>query len=155
AGFFLASHLESVAATFHLPTLWGFYLTLGICVGAGNGFGYVVPTAVGSKWFPDKRGLIVGLMVGGYGAGSAIFGPLATSLLASGSGRSVFKILAAIFFAMTMLASYLLRNPPVGYQPAGWSPARATAAKPGIDVVASEMVRTRTFWALWVAYALG
>ena len=48
-GFFLASHLESLAAILHIPALWGFYLTVGICVGAGNGFGYVVPTAVGSK----------------------------------------------------------------------------------------------------------
>ena len=69
-GFFLASQIHSLLA---------FYLTIGVCVGAGNGFGYVVPTAVGSKWFPDKRGLIVGLMVGGYGAGSGIFGPLAST----------------------------------------------------------------------------
>jgi OFA family oxalate/formate antiporter-like MFS transporter len=45
--------------------------------GTGSGFGYVVPTSVGSKWFPDKRGLVIGLMVGGYGAGSGVFGPIA------------------------------------------------------------------------------
>jgi len=154
-GFFLASHLESVASTLHLPTLWGFYLTVGICVGAGNGFGYVVPTAVGSKWFPDKRGLIVGLMVGGYGAGSAVFGPLATNLIGSHGWRNTFQILAAIFFVMTMVAAYLLRNPPAGYRPPGWDPAKTTAVQAGVDVNAAQMVRTRTFWALWVAYALG
>jgi OFA family oxalate/formate antiporter-like MFS transporter len=65
-GFFLASFTNSLLT---------FYLTIGICVGMGNGFGYVVPTSVGSKWFPDKRGLIVGLMVGGYGAGSGVLVP--------------------------------------------------------------------------------
>ena len=56
------------------------YLIFGVVVGLGNGFGYATPVPVASKWFPDKRGLVVGLMVGGYGAGSAIFGPVATSL---------------------------------------------------------------------------
>jgi OFA family oxalate/formate antiporter-like MFS transporter len=155
-GFFMASHLARVASVLHVPTLWGFYLTLGICVGAGNGFGYVVPTAVGSKWFPDKRGLIVGLMVGGYGAGSAIFGPLASNLIESVGWRETFQILAGIFFVMTMTATYLLRNPPAGYRPAGWDPSQVRAAVPrGVDVDASQMVRTRTFWALWIAYALG
>ena len=60
-GFFLASYTRS------LPM---FYLTAGVIAGTGSGFGYVIPTSVGSKWFPDKRGLVIGLMVGGYGAGS-------------------------------------------------------------------------------------
>jgi len=146
-GFFLASHIHS------LPV---FYLTIGACVGTGNGFGYVVPTVVGSKWFPDKRGLIVGLMVGGYGAGSGIFGPLASSLMEHVGWRSTFQILSAIFFVMTMLATYLLKNPPAGYRPAGWDPTLVKASvSRSPDVPASQMVRTRTFWALWVAYCLG
>ena len=68
AGFFAASYTQS------LPM---FYLTAGVIAGTGSGFGYVVPTSVGSKWFPDKRGLVIGLMVGGYGAGSGVFGPIA------------------------------------------------------------------------------
>ena len=67
-GFFLASYTRS------LPM---FYLTAGVIAGTGSGFGYVIPTSVGSKWFPDKRGLVIGLMVGGYGAGSGVFGPIA------------------------------------------------------------------------------
>ena len=58
-GFFLAGYTRS------LPM---FYLTAGVIAGTGSGFGYVIPTSVGSKWFPDKRGLVIGLMVGGYGA---------------------------------------------------------------------------------------
>ena len=69
AGFILASFTSS---------LIGLYLSFGVVVGLGNGFGYATPTPVGSKWFPDKRGLVIGLMVGGYGAGSAILGSLAT-----------------------------------------------------------------------------
>ena len=45
--------------------LWWLYLSYGLIGGVGLGFGYIVPVAVLVKWFPDKRGLIVGLMVGG------------------------------------------------------------------------------------------
>src|SRR5262249_29942609 len=63
---------------------------------------------------------------------------------------------AALFFAMTVVATYLLQNPPAGYRPAGWDPAKARAAsRAGGDVRAADMIRTPTFWALWVAYALG
>src|SRR5207302_3005532 len=66
-GFFLASMTTS---------LLFLYVVFGLIVGAGNGFGYATPIPVASKWFPDKRGLVVGLMVGGYGASLAIIGPM-------------------------------------------------------------------------------
>src|SRR5207247_10308734 len=60
------------------------------------------------------------------------------------------------FRRMPRGGAYLLRNPPAGYRPAGWDPSKAGAvARGGADVQATEMVRTRTFWALWVAYCLG
>ena len=65
-GFFLCAY------TTNLTYLW---VCFGL-IGLGNGFGYATPIPVMAKWFPDKRGLAVGLAVGGYGAGSAIFGPL-------------------------------------------------------------------------------
>ncbi len=145
-GFLLASSINSLTT---------FYLTLGLCLGIGNGFGYVIPMSVASKWFPDKRGLIIGLMVGSYGAGSGIFGPLASKLIGQAGWRGVFQLYALIFFLMTMIAAYLLKNPPAGYQP----PRRlATGGRVGVhqvDVPASEMVRTSTFKFLWVAYCLG
>lgn len=144
-GFFLASYTQSLTA---------FYLTAGVIAGTGSGFGYVVPTAVGAKWFPDKRGLVVGMMVGGYGAGSGVFGPIASSLIDRVGWRTTFQILALVFFAMTLVATWLLRNPPVGYRPAGWDPSLAKRTA-GVDVPAREMLRTPTFYVLWIAYALG
>jgi OFA family oxalate/formate antiporter-like MFS transporter len=133
-----------------------FYLSIGVCLGIGVGFGYVVPMTVGAKWFPDKRGLIVGVMVAGSGLGSGIFGPLASSLIERVGWRSTVEILSAIFFVMTMLATYLLKAPPAGYSPPGWDPSRVSAASPrGADVATSQMVRSGGFWALWVAYCLG
>src|SRR5712672_250553 len=108
-----------------------------------------------AKWFPDKRGLAVGLAVGGYGAGSAIFGPLAQLKLIPAYGLpATFQILGGIFLVMTMVGAVLLRNPPQGYRPHGWSPvaAKNVAAR---EFTPGEMLRTRTFWLMWVGYALG
>jgi OFA family oxalate/formate antiporter-like MFS transporter len=109
-----------------------------------------------AKWFPDRRGLAVGLAVGGYGAGSAIFGPLAQLMLIPAFGLPVtFQILGAIFLVMTLLGALLLRNPPAGYKPAGWSPAPASQSDTARDFTPAEMLRTRTFYLLWAGYALG
>ena len=146
-GFFLASYTSSLGM---------FYLTAGVIAGTGSGFGYVIPTSVGSKWFPDKRGLVIGLMVGGYGAGSGIFGPIALSLIDSVGWRGTFRILSLVFLVMTMAGAYLLKNPPAGYAPPGWDPSKTRGvARAGGDVHASVMVRMPVFWTLWVAYCLG
>ena len=138
-------------------SLWQLYVMFGLVVGLGNGFGYATPVPVASKWFPDKRGLVIGIMVGGYGAGSAIFGPVATSLIGSVGWRPTFQILGVLFFAMGMVGAWLLQNPPVDYQPPGWTPLQSGAAaqRAAHDYSPLEMVRTRTFALLWVAYCLG
>jgi OFA family oxalate/formate antiporter-like MFS transporter len=143
-GFFAASFTTS---------LWFLYAAFGLVVGAGNGFGYATPMPVASKWFPDRRGLVVGLMVGGYGAGSAIFGPIATSLIASVGWRPTFRLLGLVFLVMGLVGAWLLENPPQGYRPAGWTPT--TSASRRRDYTTSEMLRTPQFYALWIAYALG
>jgi MFS transporter, OFA family, oxalate/formate antiporter len=146
-GFFLASEIHSLTML---------YLAIGLCVGAGNGFAYVVPMAVGSKWFPDKRGLIVGLMVGGYGAGSGVFGPMASKAIEIIGWRDTFRAFSIIFFLVMLLATYLVRNPPAGYRPGGWSPSPGKRAPlPDADVRTSQMIRLPKFWALWAAYCLG
>ena len=96
---------------------------------AGKWIRNSTPIPVMAKWFPDKRGLAVGLAVGGYGAGSAIFGPLAQLKLIPTYGLpATFRILGVIFFVMTVAGALLLRNPPAGYRPHGWSPAAAKSA---------------------------
>lgn len=146
AGFVLASFTSSLIYL---------YIVFGVVVGLGNGFGYATPTPVASKWFPDKRGLVVGLMVGGYGAGSAIIGPVATSLIASMGWRPTFQILGGVFFVMGLIGTALMRNPPAGYRPANWTPPAGSAASAARDYAPGDMVKTPTFYKLWLAYCLG
>ncbi len=147
-GFFLCAYADSVTK---------FFIFFGVLGGLGNGFGYATPIPVMSKWFPDKRGLAVGLAVAGYGGGSAIFGPLAASYLLPHFGwRSTFQILGVIFFVMTMIGAFLLKNPPAGYKVPGWTPKPAAkAAATAYDFTPGEALRTPTMYFMWVAYACG
>ena len=146
-GFFLASWTTSL----------GFLYFIFAIIGVGNGFGYATPVPVASKWFPDKRGLVVGLMVGGYGGGSAIFGPLAIRLIESVGWRPTFQILGALFFVMGLIGTWLLVNPPAGYQPPGWKPVAtgAVAQRSTREYTTAEILRTPTFYLLWIAFCFG
>ena len=141
-----------IIATFTSSLLF-LYLSFGLIVGIGNGFGYSAPMPVGSKWFPDKRGLVVGIMVGGYGAGSAIFGPVASALIESMGWRMTFRVLGLLFLVMGVIGASLLKNPPAGYRVPGWSPSAAVVSRG--EIATGDMLRTRTFYALWLAYCLG
>jgi len=134
-----------------LPML---YLTWGVLVGAGIGFGYLVPITVGSKWFPHHRGLVNGLAIGIFAAGSGVFGPVAGMLVERVGWRATFQILAATFFVFTMAGAYLLKDPPHGYA----APIRKSTGAGGgrpIDVPTPQVLRSPLFLALWAAYALG
>src|ERR1700739_3302537 len=146
-GFFLCSYADSITK---------FFVFFGVLGGLGNGFGYATPIPVMSKWFPDKRGLAVGLAVGGYGAGSAIFGPLSQLKLIPAYGLPApFPILRVLFLVMTLVGAFLLKNPPAGYKPAGWQPAAASkSAATTYEFSPGEVLRTPAFYLMWVAYAL-
>jgi MFS transporter, OFA family, oxalate/formate antiporter len=137
-GFFLCTYTHSLNYL---------YVCFGVIGGLGNGFGYATPIPVMAKWFPDKRGLAVGLAVAGYGGGSAIFGPLANLKLIPAYGvHTTFMILGVIFLVMTVFGAFLLRNPPAGYKPAGWVPAPAAkSAGTTYDFSPGEVLYTPAF----------
>jgi OFA family oxalate/formate antiporter-like MFS transporter len=147
-GFFMCAYTTSMG--------WMFFW-LGVVAATGQGFGYSTPIPVMAKWFPDRRGLAVGLAVAGYGGGSAIFGPLGGNWLIPTYGwRTTFMVFGVIFFIMGMAAAFVLKNPPPGYKPAGWTPAPATkVAATTYDFTPSEVLKTPAFYWMWIAYALG
>jgi OFA family oxalate/formate antiporter-like MFS transporter len=125
-------------------------------LGAGVGFGYLVPITVGSKWFPHHRGLVNGLAIAIFAAGSGLFGPFAGLLVQRIGWRATFQVLAAIFFVFTMAGAYLLKDPPIGYRgPATKSTSVRRPASHPLDVPTSRVLPSPVFLALWVAYALG
>ncbi|WP_320112946.1 OFA family MFS transporter [Draconibacterium orientale] len=139
-------------------------LFIGVLGGAGIGLAYVVPIAVGVKWFPDKKGLITGLAVAGFGFGATIWVKLAGSwfggLLNTSSAfglpgvQSVFVIYGIVFATMVVLGSLVMVNPPAGYKPAGYEPPVNHTAKTsgGVEFDSSHMLRTKQFYAIWVVF---
>jgi OFA family oxalate/formate antiporter-like MFS transporter len=95
--------------------------------GAAIGLGYAVPIATGVKWFPDKRGLITGLAVMGFGGSTLVFGPLANTMIANQGVWNTFLQLGIVFFVMVSAGSLLLTTPPS----AGSRPADAAGGQDG------------------------
>jgi OFA family oxalate/formate antiporter-like MFS transporter len=139
------------------PSFPAVLLGVGIIGGAGIGLGYVCPIAACVKWFPDLKGTITGLAVAGFGGGAFLFIKLAGNwggLLNAAGVSGTFLIDAAIFAVVVSLGALLLRNPPAGWQPDGWTPPTVTrqAASVAPDFAQGQTVRTRSFWMLWLAF---
>lgn len=153
------------------PALAWLIFTVAVLGGIGIGLAYVCPIATCVKWFPDKRGLITGLAVAGFGGGAFFIAPLAKALITGGAYEllgvrffmlpelgvfSTLMTLGFIFLCTVVFGAQLLRNPPAGYVPAGWTPPRpAAGAAKKVDFTASEMLATPTFWALWITFFAG
>ncbi len=136
-----------------MPIIIGF----GLLIGAGMGLGYASATPPAVKWFPpQKKGLITGIVVSGFGLAAVYIAPLTNSLLGSMGINSTFMTLGIIFLVGIVLFAQLLQNPPAGYVPAGMP-----AANGGVQQVAryeydwNEMMKTPQFYLLWVMFACG
>ena len=141
-GIFLASFTHRLS--------W-LYLTYGVIGGIGLGLGYIVPVAVLVKWFPDRRGLITGIAVGGFGAGALITAPVATRLIQSVGVLSTFAYLGIAYLIVTVVAGLFMRNPPDGWKPEGWTPTvTQTSQRAGRDFTLNEALKTWQWWALWL-----
>lgn len=138
----------------------GLIFAYGVLGGLGVGFAYVTPIATCIRWFPDKRGMIVGLAVMGFGAGSLIFAPLLEALIGSDPSRfaetipRTFLVMAAIFFVCVIGAAQVYRVPPPGWRPAGWEPSAAESAA-RTEHTPKAMLATPQFYMLWLIYFLG
>ncbi|MEM2870736.1 MAG: OFA family MFS transporter [Thermoplasmata archaeon] len=125
----------------------------GVIAGSGVGVVYGGPIATSTRWFPDRKGLAVGLTVLGFGVSAAITAPLASFLISAYTVPMAFMILGALFFILLVILSLLMRFPPAGWTPAGWKPSAATV--PARDLTTAQMLRTGSFYALWFCFIVG
>ena len=146
-GWLLASFATSV------PML---YVVYGIIGGIGVGIAYGVPVAVAARWFPDRRGLAVGLTVLGFGFSAFFTANIAGYLIAAYGVMNTFRIFGVAFVILTILLALPLKFPKAGWAPQGWTPP---LPKPGeqktCDLTRSRMLRTSSFYALWACYFIG
>lgn len=151
AGFFGSSFLSQL-------------IFIGIIGGAGIGLAYVVPIAVGVKWFPDRKGMLTGLAVAGFGFGATIWvkwagawgGGLLNNLELFGldSVRSVFVLYGIIFAVMVFLGSLVMKDPPKGWLPEGYKPPEANSQKATghVNFETNEMLKTPQYYMLFIIF---
>lgn len=141
-------------------SFWAQVIFIGLIGGAGIGLAYVCPIAVGVKWYPDKKGLITGLGVAGFGFGALIWVQLAGSwggLLESLGVLRVFLIYGIVFAISVIVGSIWMINPPEGWVLKGWKPPKPAGkgknkAPLQLDCLPNRMLRTSTFYAIWVMF---
>jgi OFA family oxalate/formate antiporter-like MFS transporter len=144
----LVSPTDMVTGTLYLV------ITYGIIGGAGIGFAYVCPIAALVKWFPDKKGLMTGVAVAGFGGGALIFNYVEQYLIGFFGGFIGYPLifLGVIYLIFVVIGSQMLVNPPKGWLPEGFTPPPTTADGAGTGIMPGQMVKTSTFWILWLMF---
>jgi MFS transporter, OFA family, oxalate/formate antiporter len=126
------------------------YLSYGVLGGIGLGLGYIVPLATLITWYPDKRGMISGIAVAGFGAGALITAPLAERLIVQVGVSETFTILRLIYLLAVAGAGLLMRNPSDDYHPAGWQPqASQVGQQSGTHHTLKEALHSWQRYGLW------
>jgi OFA family oxalate/formate antiporter-like MFS transporter len=136
--------------------LWLLVATYGVLGGIGLGAAYITPIAMLVKWFPDRRGLITGIAVAGFGFGAVVTAPAAKALLNGTDDKpSVFLPLGIAYLVAAIAGASFFRNPPAGYRVPGYEPAKAGPAVAGTRVYTlSEALRTPQWYMLTAILAL-
>jgi len=137
----------------YAPNISFMYWTYGVIAGAGVGIVYGIPIAVSTRWFPDMKGLAVGITVLGFGVSALITAPMAVALIKAEGILPTFMYLGYFFLAALVLLSLVLQFPPAGWLPAGWKPAAGVSG--AVDFTPSEVVKTSSGWGLWLCFIIG
>jgi OFA family oxalate/formate antiporter-like MFS transporter len=149
SGFVLAAWATSA------HSLYGIYASYGLCCGFGMGMGYICPVATITKWFPDKRGLMTGAAVMGFGAGALVMSPIAARMIIAVGVPQTFVTFGVVYLVLIVAAAQFYANPPAGWRPEGWEPRTAVSkAASKVDFTVTEALSTRRFWLLWLMISL-
>ncbi|MHA2174846.1 MAG: L-lactate MFS transporter [Candidatus Hodarchaeales archaeon] len=163
-GYILAAGVTFVETNATFTLIW-LVITYGLIGGAGIGLAYVCPIAALVKWFPDKKGLITGIAVAGFGAGALVFAQVETAFInvisrdidgkiAESNISPALLICGLIYLTLIVVGAQLLKNPPDGWKPEGWDPPVLTTKGLGRDYEWREMLNTPQFWLLWSMFVL-
>jgi OFA family oxalate/formate antiporter-like MFS transporter len=137
-------------------------LFVGVLGGSGIGLGYVVPIAVGMRWFPDKKGMITGLAVAGFGFGATLWMALADRLGTLGGGEllsriglsQTFIVYGIAYLIIVSIGSIWMIFPPEGWTPKGYVPPEATKTNSAgtINFSSNEMLHTPQYYLILLTF---
>ncbi len=137
---------------------WPVLLGVGVIGGAGIGLGYVVPIAVGMRWFPDRKGMITGLAVAGFGFGAMGWVKLAGSwghLITSYGLATTFIVYGIAFAVLVLVGALWMHMPPGSWLPPGYKLPEAGSGGAGTrEYGTAEMLRTPAFYLIFATFAV-
>ena len=140
--------LGGVGLTIQSPLL--VFLGMGVIGGIGCGLGYIAPVSTLVKWFPDRRGMATGMAIMGFGGGAYLAGKWNAVLVNQIGVAKTVALFGAIYLVVMMMGARILRRPPAGWKPEGWTPPVNTNAMiTDRSYTRNEAVRTRQFYLLW------
>jgi len=132
------------------------YATFGVVGGIGVGIAYSVLVAVSARWFPDRRGLAVGLTVLGVGFSAFFTANIAGWSIGVYGVMNTFKIFGVVIIVLTILLALPLKFPPPGWVPGGWTnPALKPGEEKPCEYNQSMMLKSSSFYGLWTCYFIG
>jgi MFS family permease len=135
------------------PNIWILTLTYGAIAGSGVGLVYGCPVATAARWFPDKKGLAVGLMLAGFGGSALITGKIASLMIPAVGLPTTFLYFGIVFGIVLVILGLPFRFPVAGWKPAGWTPAAGSMA--AADFMPADMIKTPTYWGLFFCFMIG
>ncbi len=139
------------------PYTWYLVLSYGLIGGTAGGIAYACAIPPARKWLPDFPGFAMAISVTGMGLSAVIWAPLKAKILIPDYGiEQTFLIIAAITFTGSLIASWLTRNPPVGWKPKNWNPEKSTKNSTRIisESSSKEMIRNPKFIYIWSIFSL-
>ena len=154
ASLFVAAGWVGAGRANSLATLYVVYAIGGI----GAGAVYSACVGVAMKWFPDRRGLCVGVVAGSYGFGTALTIRPVAYLIEHNGYRTAFVVFGILQGVFVLLSAQFLRMPPPGWVPAGWEAIKAKVQRKvqqsTRDYTPAEMLRSGSFHLLYLMMTL-
>lgn len=143
AGFFIASRCQSPLTL---------YLGFGVLCGLGSGLSYNAVMSTMVRWFPDRPGLISGVLLMGFGGGSFLIGKLYQAWTPAGVGgwRTSFLVLGIVCFAVLAVCSFFFVAPGADFTAPAVKGGNAVSRPAAADVTPGQMLKKTTFWLYYV-----
>jgi MFS family permease len=141
----------------YVHNIWIIYFGYGLVGGIGLGLGYISPVSTLIKWFPDRPGMATGMAIMGFGGAAFIASPLSVWLLSRFSTSThvgvaeTFVVLGVVYFVFMMVGAFIVRLPPPGWLPEGYTtPTQDSALITRSDVYVYDALKTPQFWCIWI-----
>jgi len=141
-GFFIASWTQQIAVL---------YLGFGVCCGFASGFSYNATMSTISRWFPDRQGLISGILLMGFGIGSFLIGKVyqAATPETVGAWRGSFRVIGVIICVIFAVCAFFYRRPGADFIPPAGGKAKKQS-KVLAECAPTQVLRSPAFWLFFV-----